>query len=146
MLCCALYCILYYVKALLSIFFLESLKIGSPFFPQEKIMQHKTKTKTTHNIIDLTGVLKLCPSFDTIGPICKTVEDTNLLFNAMSNVKFRKLRKLKTENFKFLIIKNMFFEDIDSDINDSFNVAIEKSKKRQNEYPYIVMNWMFKIF
>ena len=25
--------------------------------------------KTTHNIIDLTGVLKLCPSFDTIGPI-----------------------------------------------------------------------------
>ena len=85
--------------------------------------------KTTHNIIDLTGVLKLCPSFDTIGPICKTVEDTNLLFNAMSNVKFRKLRKLKTENFKFLIIKNMFFEDIDSDINDSFNVAIEKIVK-----------------
>ena len=82
--------------------------------------------KTTHNIIDLTGVLKLCPSFDTIGPICKNVDDTNLLFNAMTNNKFQNLRKCKVGQFNFLIIKNMFFEQIDSDINDSFNLAIDK--------------------
>ena len=82
--------------------------------------------KTTHNIIDLTGVLKLCPSFDTIGPICKNVDDTNLLFNAMTNNKFQNLRKYKAGQFNFLIIKNMFFEQIDSDINDSFNLAIDK--------------------
>ncbi len=82
--------------------------------------------KTTHNIIDLTGVLKLCPSFDTIGPICKNVDDTNLLFNAMTNSKFQKLRKCSPDNFKFLVIKNMFFEQIDSEINDSFNLAIDK--------------------
>ena len=82
--------------------------------------------KTTHHIIDLTGVLKLCPSFDTLGPICKNVEDTHFLFEAMTNGDSQKLRKLKPENFKFLIIKNMFFEDIDSDINNSFNIAIEK--------------------
>ena len=82
--------------------------------------------KTTHNIIDLTGVLKLCPSFDTIGPICKNVDDTNLLFNAMTNSKFQKLRKCKAGQFNFLIIKNMFFEQIDGDIYDSFNLAIDK--------------------
>ena len=82
--------------------------------------------KTTHNIIDLTGVLKLCPSFDTIGPICKNVDDTNLLFNAMTNNKFQNLRKCKASQFNFLIIKNMFFEQIDSDIYDSFNLAIDK--------------------
>ena len=82
--------------------------------------------KTTHNIIDLTGVLKLCPSFDTLGPICKNVDDTNLLFNAMTNSKFQKLRKCSPDNFKFLVIKNMFFEQIDSEINDSFNLAIDK--------------------
>ena len=82
--------------------------------------------KTTHNIIDLTGVLKLCPSFDTIGPICKNVDDTNLLFNAMTNNKFQNLRKCNAGQFNFLIIKNMFFEQIDSDINDSFNLAIDK--------------------
>ena len=82
--------------------------------------------KTTHNIIDLTGVLKLCPSFDTLGPICKNIDDTNLLFNAMTKSKFRNLRNYKAGQFNFLIIKNMFFEQIDSDINDSFNVAIDK--------------------
>jgi len=82
--------------------------------------------KTTHNLIDLTGVLKLCPSFDTLGPICRNVDDTNLLFNGMINRKLQKLRKCRPNNFKFLIIKNMFFEGIDSDINDSFNVGIEK--------------------
>ena len=66
--------------------------------------------KTTHNLIDLTGVLKLCPSFDTLGPICRNVDDTNLLLNGMINGKFQKLRKYRPENFKFLIIKNMFFE------------------------------------
>ena len=33
--------------------------------------------KTTHNLIDLSGVLKLCPSFDTLGPICRNVDDAN---------------------------------------------------------------------
>ena len=82
--------------------------------------------KTTHNIIDLTGVLKLCPSFDTLGPICKSVEDSYFLLDAMTNANFQKPTKLKPENFKFLVIKNMFFENIDSDINNSFNIAIEK--------------------
>ena len=92
--------------------------------------------KTTHNLIDLTGVLKLCPSFDTLGPICRNVDDTNLLFNGMINRKLQKLRKCKPDNFKFLIIKNMFFENIDSDINDSFNVGIEKIIKRGAHVEY----------
>ena len=85
--------------------------------------------KTTHNLIDLTGVLKLCPSFDTLGPICKNIDDTNLLFNAMTTGKFQKLRQYKPEKLRFLIIKNMFFQDINSEINDSFNAAIEKIAK-----------------
>ncbi len=85
--------------------------------------------KTTHNLIDLTGVLKLCPSFDTLGPICKNVEDTHLLFNAMKKGKFQKLRKNKASDLKFLIIKNMFFEGIDNEIHDSFDSAIERIVK-----------------
>ena len=86
--------------------------------------------KPTHNLIDLTGVLKLCPSFDTLGPICKNVDDTHLLFHAMKKGKFQKLRKNKACDFKFLIITNMFFESIDSEINDSFNSAVERIIKK----------------
>ena len=86
--------------------------------------------KTTHKLIDLTGVLKLCPSFDTVGPICKNVDDTHLLFQAMKKGKLQRLRKNKVSDFKFLIIKNMFFESIDSEIDDSFNYAIERIIKK----------------
>ncbi len=92
--------------------------------------------KTTHNIIDLTGVLKLCPSFDTLGPICRSVDDTNLLFSSMTSGNFKKLKKYKLSTFKFLILRNMFFEGIDSDINDSFNVAIEKIIKSGAKVEY----------
>jgi aspartyl-tRNA(Asn)/glutamyl-tRNA(Gln) amidotransferase subunit A len=81
--------------------------------------------KTTHNIVDLTGVLKLCPSFDTIGPICRSVEDAHLIFSAITNAKFKKLKKYEQKNLKFLVIKNIFFDDIDSDIYQSFNETIE---------------------
>ena len=92
--------------------------------------------KTTHNLIDLTGVLKLCPSFDTLGPICRNVDDTNLLFHGMINGKPQKLKKYRPENLRFLIIKNMFFEGIDDDINDSFNVTINKIIKSGGRVEY----------
>ena len=92
--------------------------------------------KTTHNLIDLTGVLKLCPSFDTLGPICKNVDDTHLLFHAMKKGKFQKLKKYQASDFKFLIIKNMFFDNIDSEINDSFNSAIERIIKNGAKVEY----------
>ena len=92
--------------------------------------------KTTHNLIDLTGVLKLCPSFDTLGPICKNVDDTHLLFHAMKKGKFQKLKKYQASDFKFLIVKNMFFESIDSEINDSFNSAIERIIKNGAKVEY----------
>ena len=102
--------------------------------------------KTTHGVIDLTGVLKLCPSFDTLGPICKTVEDAHLVFGAMSDGKFRKLRRLEPKNFKFLIIKNMFFEDIDSEIKDSFNMAIEKITRSGATIEYKKLSEIDKAF
>ena len=51
---------------------------------------------------------RLCPSFDTLGPICRNVDDTNLVFNGMINGKLQKLRKCSPDNFKFLIIKISF--------------------------------------
>ena len=102
--------------------------------------------KTTHGVIDLTGVLKLCPSFDTLGPICRTVEDAHLVFDAMTDRKFRKLRRLEPKNFKFLIIKNMFFEDIDSEIKDSFNMIIEKITRSGATIEYKKLSEIDKAF
>jgi aspartyl-tRNA(Asn)/glutamyl-tRNA(Gln) amidotransferase subunit A len=40
--------------------------------------------KTTHGLLPLDGVVPLCPRFDTVGPICRSVEDAALLLAALS--------------------------------------------------------------
>jgi aspartyl-tRNA(Asn)/glutamyl-tRNA(Gln) amidotransferase subunit A len=39
--------------------------------------------KPAHGALPLTGVVPLCPSFDTVGPLAHTVEDAALLWEAM---------------------------------------------------------------
>ncbi|MGR3722881.1 amidase [Abyssibius alkaniclasticus] len=39
--------------------------------------------KTTHGSLPMGGVVPLCASFDTIGPLCHSVEDAALLWQAM---------------------------------------------------------------
>lgn len=40
--------------------------------------------KTTHGLLPLDGVVPLCPRFDTIGPLTRSVEDAALLLAALS--------------------------------------------------------------
>ncbi|MFT5969038.1 MAG: aspartyl-tRNA(Asn)/glutamyl-tRNA(Gln) amidotransferase subunit A, partial [Yoonia sp.] len=35
--------------------------------------------KTSHGMLSLTGVVPLCQTFDSVGPLCRSVEDANLL-------------------------------------------------------------------
>ena len=43
--------------------------------------------KPSTGIIPMNGVLPLSKSYDTVGTICKTVKDTRILFNILSNKK-----------------------------------------------------------
>ncbi|MEO0914220.1 MAG: amidase family protein, partial [Pseudomonadota bacterium] len=40
--------------------------------------------KTAHGDVPLKGVVPLCPRFDTVGPICRTVEDAALLYAVLT--------------------------------------------------------------
>ena len=39
--------------------------------------------KTTHGRLSLEGVVPLCKTFDTVGPLCRTVEDAALLWDVL---------------------------------------------------------------
>ncbi|MEX0968806.1 MAG: amidase family protein [Paracoccaceae bacterium] len=43
--------------------------------------------KTTHSSLPMEGVVPLCASFDTIGPLCHSVEDAALLWQAMGGAR-----------------------------------------------------------
>ena len=85
--------------------------------------------KTTLNSVSLKGVLKLCPNFDTIGPLCRSVEDAHALFCSLTQKKIKALSPLKFSKLKFLIIKNVFFEKLNDDFKLSFDNQIENLKK-----------------
>lgn len=40
--------------------------------------------KTSHGQLPLEGVVPLCPRFDTVGPLCRSVEDAGLMLAALS--------------------------------------------------------------
>ena len=62
--------------------------------------------KTTHGRLSLEGVVPLCPRFDTVGPLCRTVEDTSLLFAAMAGTKAPDLAASDLSGTRFLVLEN----------------------------------------
>ena len=40
--------------------------------------------KTTHGLVPLDGVVPLCPRYDTVGPLCRSVEDAGLLLGILA--------------------------------------------------------------
>ena len=62
--------------------------------------------KTTSGDISLSGVVPLCPKFDTVGPLCRSVEDASLIYAILKNqpptplVPPKSLKLLKVPSFQ----------------------------------------------
>ena len=74
--------------------------------------------KPSYRKISTKGVLPLSKSFDTVGTICKSVKDTQLLFNILSNKRY---------NFNLDFSKNVSLASIEN-INFPMLDYISKSK------------------
>jgi aspartyl-tRNA(Asn)/glutamyl-tRNA(Gln) amidotransferase subunit A len=80
--------------------------------------------KPTHALISAMGVVPMSKSFDHIGPICTTVEDTGIMLNALvdedlagvaTNVKDYRKSLSKKINPRVAILSNTEFEDESKD-------------------------------
>ncbi|BDW84090.1 amidase [Roseicyclus marinus] len=61
--------------------------------------------KTTHGRLSLQGVVPLAESFDTIGPLCRSVEDCAELLAVMEGGKAADLRGASLQGTRFLILE-----------------------------------------
>jgi len=81
--------------------------------------------KTTHGRLSLTGVVPLAESFDTVGPLCRTVEDCAELLAVMEGGKAPDLRGATLNGARFLVL-----EPYASDVRDApataFAAAVER--------------------
>ena len=68
--------------------------------------------KTTSGRLPLTGVVPLVASFDTVGPLTRTVEDAALLFAALEGAKPADLRGAGLHGARLAILDTLAFDDI----------------------------------
>jgi len=82
--------------------------------------------KTTHGRLTLEGVVPLALKFDTIGPLCRSVEDAGLLTAALEGSKAPDLRGALLKGRKFAIMQTVMMEGTREVPKAAFNRAVAK--------------------
>ena len=81
--------------------------------------------KTTHGRMSLGGVVPLCKTFDTVGPLCRSVEDAALLTAIMAGQGGQVIEK-DGKNLRLAVLDTIAMEDIRADQRRAFDDAVEK--------------------
>ena len=70
--------------------------------------------KTTPGRLSLDGVVPLCPRFDTVGPLCRTVEDAAHIFAALAEEPPADMRGATLRGRRFLALSTVAMEDLEN--------------------------------
>ena len=99
--------------------------------------------KPTYGAISRYGVIAMASSLDTVGPIGRTVEDVETVFNVIKGedgfdgtVINKEPQSIKNK-FKVGIPKEFFAEGLDSEIKENINSAIKVLEKQGVEFKEI---------
>lgn len=84
--------------------------------------------KTTPGTLSNQGVVPLCAFFDTVGPLCRTVEDANHTLSAMSGRHAADLRGASLEGRRFLVLDGTAQHDMADRVADGFHSAVARLK------------------
>ena len=85
--------------------------------------------KTTSGRLSLEGVVPLAKKFDTVGPLCRSVEDAGLLLAALEGRRAPDLRHAELAGRKFAVLKTVALEDIRDAPRDAFTAAVDKLRE-----------------
>ncbi len=81
--------------------------------------------KTTHGLLSLEGVVPLCKTFDTVGPLCRTVEDASLLLGALGGGEAADISGASLEGTTIAILDTIATEDLRDAPKNGFDHAVE---------------------
>ena len=82
--------------------------------------------KTTSDRLSLSGVVPLCARFDTIGPLCRSVEDASFALAALEGDKPVNLTNANLERCRFAVCKTAVFDDIRELPKKAFDNSIKR--------------------
>lgn len=84
--------------------------------------------KTTHGLISLQGVVPLCENFDTVGPLCRSVEDAALLLEAMTGTR-TDLDGADLSGRRFAVCTTVALDDLEESCATAFESALSRLSK-----------------
>ncbi len=79
--------------------------------------------KTSHGWLSLEGVLPLCPRFDTIGPLTRTVEDAALFTAAMAGAPAPDLSGATLAGARLAVLRTVAMDDVEARPAEAFASA-----------------------
>ncbi|MBY6154823.1 amidase [Vannielia litorea] len=82
--------------------------------------------KTTSGRLPLTGTVPLCASFDTIGPLTRTVEDAAELLAVMEAGRPADLRGASLHGTRLMVLETVALDDLAGPVSAGFNSAVER--------------------
>lgn len=82
--------------------------------------------KTTSGRVSLKGVVPLCAKFDTVGPLCRSVEDAALMLAALEGARAPDLRGATLKGRKMLVLRRYTHEDVRAAPEAAFISAVER--------------------
>lgn len=84
--------------------------------------------KTTHRRLSVDGVVALCETFDTVGPLCRSVEDAGLLLAALEGAKPADLAETSLKGVRLAILDTLTLDEVREEPLAAFHAAVEKLK------------------
>jgi len=82
--------------------------------------------KTTHGRVSVAGVVALCAAFDTVGPLCRSVEDAGLLLAALEGTSPADLAGTTLEGLRFAILDTVIMDDLRDAPRAAFESAVQR--------------------
>ena len=82
--------------------------------------------KTRSGRLSLEGVVPLCARFDTVGPLCRSVEDAALLLAAMENGRPADLQGSSLKGLRLAVLRTSTFENLRDAPRAGFESAVER--------------------
>ncbi|MFP7674168.1 amidase [Marivita sp. S0852] len=84
--------------------------------------------KTTSGVLSLKGAVPLAARFDTVGPLCRSVEDAALLFAVMKGEAPVDLTATSLRGRRFAVLTTSAFDDIRDTPKAAFEHAVSRFK------------------
>ena len=82
--------------------------------------------KTTPGRLPLDGVVPLCPEFDTVGPLCRTVEDSALVLAALEGSAAPDLSGASLQGVRLMMLETVAMDDLRSEPKAGFESAVAR--------------------